>query len=339
MPARGSGHLDACNQAYCAGWAVWDAAPATLGIWLNGERIDTVRCVTPRADLAALGLPHEAGFTYYYPETLTLEDRLEVRFPDGSGLRNANGAQPPGTQHRERLGRMLTGIDPARPGLEFGPLSRPLLSRQRSGIRYVDYLSRAELLEKYRAPGMAERMRPDRIPEIDHVWRGERLRDVVGEGWCHCLASHMIEHAPDPIGYLAQFAEVLVPGGRINLAIPNRPDTFDHARAPSRPADMLDAWARGLRRPSFGQIFDHLATAYAPGRPPADRPALARAAFAAARHAEAEGSYVDVHCHVWSFESFQECWAVLETVGVLPLRLAQAFPPSGAEFIVSLVKT
>jgi hypothetical protein len=50
-------------------------------------------------------LPRAAGFTHYFPETLTLVDRLDVRFPDGTDLAGSTG-----TRHHRRLGRMLTKV-------------------------------------------------------------------------------------------------------------------------------------------------------------------------------------------------------------------------------------
>jgi SAM-dependent methyltransferase len=335
MAREAFGNLDFCSQAYCAGWAVWQGAPARLGIWQNDRQIGEAVCADARPDLPA-SFPRDAGFTFYFPETLTLADRIDVRFPDGTDLPGSTG-----TAHHKRLARMLTGVDPARPGLEFGPLSRPLLSRRRSAVRYVDYLTRADLLALKRSPQDARRIRPELIPEIDFVWKGRDLLGLVGEGWEYCLASHMIEHAPDPIGFLGQFAEVLVPGGRVNLAIPDREQTFDHARALSRPADMLDAWSRGLTQPCFSQIFDHVMLARPPGTPPGDMAHHARVAFDTAVKAGREGQYVDVHCHVWTFESFLACWQVIEGLGIVPLRLADAYPsePHAGEFIVSLVRT
>ena len=336
MAARGLGNLDVCSQALCSGWAVWDGAPATVEIWRNGERVAEVLCDGERSELAKKGLPAAAGFVHYFAETLTLEDQLDVRFPDGTSLPNSTG-----TRHCQRLGRMLTGIDPAQQGLEFGPLSRALLSRRRSGVRYVDYLTRTELVASLSGPKTAGRIRPELIPEIDHIWKGSpRLFEVVGGGWHYCLASHMIEHAADPIGTLGQFAEVLVPGGRINLAIPNQATSFDNPRNLSRPADLLDAWARKVTRPTFAQVFDHVCLTRPPGQDPGDFTRRVRTAFASAMKSE-EGAYVDVHCNVWTPESFQECWRVIDILGLLPLRLAEAFPPErqGSEFIVSLVKT
>jgi hypothetical protein len=55
--------------------------------------------------------------------------------------------------------------------------------------------------------------------------------------------------------------------------------------------------------------------------------------------ARAEAEYIDAHCHVWTYESFLECWRVIEALEILPLKLAGSWEPiTGAnEFIVSFV--
>ena len=53
-----------------------------------------------------------------------------------------------------------------------------------------------------------------------------------------------------------------------------------------------------------------------------------------------EGNYIDVHVHVWTFESFLNCWRVVDALGLCRLKLDKAWEPCGSsnEFIISMVK-
>ena len=56
-PIRHEGALDVCTTSRLAGWAVLDGEPAEVEILVNGERIASIRCTEPRADLAQEGVP------------------------------------------------------------------------------------------------------------------------------------------------------------------------------------------------------------------------------------------------------------------------------------------
>lgn len=134
-------------------------------------------------------------------------------------------------------------------GLELGPLDRPILSKTRHRVSYVDHASREELIVKYKSTGTAETLAPERIVLVDIVWApGKTLAECVPPGakYDYCLASHVIEHVADAIGWLQQIARVLNDGGIVTLAVPDKEQTFDHLRAVSRPADLVDAYVRQI---------------------------------------------------------------------------------------------
>ncbi len=336
------GRIDACSPAYLSGWCV-DAGknPSPVDVFVNGRLLLRAAPNQDRADLAALGLPAVCGFVVQFPEPLTLADVLEVRSPDGHPL-----AGSPSTGHRERLSRLLAGIDPATmSGLELGPLDRPTLSKARGPLAYIDHASTADLRAKYTGspPAMVDL---DRIREVDYVWPSGSLRARIPDQkvFDYAVAVHVMEHVADPIGWLGHLAEVIRPGGTISLALPERALCFDHRRELTRPADLIEAWIARLDRPSPRHVFDHVAFV-SPLHLGTDGPALpdrARldAALAAAR-LTAEGQYVDAHCNVFTTASFRQCWAVIDRLGLLPLELVAVHEPypGGDEFIVNLRRT
>src|SRR3974377_1859479 len=115
----------------------------------------------------------------------------------------------------ERRQRVLQFVDiPHKRGLEFGPLDRPFVSRVEGEIFYVDHLPTQALREKNRnTPGY----NIDNIVEVDFVWGDAVLSDLVGSvaPFDYVIASHVIEHVPDVVGWLNEICDVVKEGGVI----------------------------------------------------------------------------------------------------------------------------
>jgi SAM-dependent methyltransferase len=154
-----------------------------------------------------------------------------------------------------RLEKLLGDLDvPTTDGLEIGALSTPVLRPPHANIRFVDHADQATLRAKYaNDPNVAI----NDIVWVDAVWGDRTLAECFpGERFDYVIASHVIEHVPDMIGWLSEIANVLRPGGRLILAIPDRRYTFDVLRRETSLADLIDSHFRGTRRPTPGQIFD-----------------------------------------------------------------------------------
>jgi len=120
----------------------------------------------------------------------------------------------------------------------------------------------------------------------------------------HVVASHVIEHVPDVLGWLRDVAEVLTHDGALLLAVPDRRYCFDVHRAPATVGQVVQAHLDGDRTPSARAVLDHFMRAvdysaeqaWAGEQPPTEgshplddvRRLLAR---------QRAGEYVD--CHVW----------------------------------------
>jgi hypothetical protein len=97
---------------------------------------------------------------------------------------------------------------------------------------------------------------------------------------------------------------------------------------------MLEDYRHGLNKPSFRQVFDQII-----GTTPNPSREKIRTIYGDASRAESE--YMDVHCHVWTYESFLDCWRIIDALGIVPLKPLETWEPfTGAnEFIVSFVKS
>ncbi len=197
-------------------------------------------------------------------------------------------------------------------GLEIGPLHRALVPRDRADVRYLDVRDREGLVEWY------EEMDPDvvieDIVEVDYVLieRDGRTNTMVeaaqeGAPFDWVMASHVIEHIPDLIGWLAELAELVADDGRVVLAVPDRRFTFDAYRPLTTVGQMVQAHLDGDTRPSTRAVYDHYAGAvdynhenlWRGERPFYDGPRFGATTAEEQLQRTLKGEYVD--SHVWLF--------------------------------------
>lgn len=247
--------------------------------------------------------------------------------------------------HSRRTALLTRGADPAtQRGVEFGALNHPVVRRADSDISYVDYATTEQLRAYPHGPTI------DRAAfvDVDHVWSGTgSLAAVVGDRppFDYAIASQVIEHVPNVLGWLRGIHEVLRPGGIFNLAIPDRRYTLDARRHPSTLGELAEADLMGFAWPSVRQVFDHClnALAMAPGEPwradlDIDRmPRLSgglalRLAFDQSREVARTNHYFDSHCWVFTPGSFLELLRGATELGLVPFVLSEFQPTEAGDF-------
>ena len=129
----------------------------------------------------------------------------------------------------------------------------------------------------------------------------------------------------------------------ISLAIPERNLTFDYRRDLTSPADLIDAYLNKMTRPGPRHVFDCVAFASPLDKAHYNLPLFDKAklehALLVARHAKVSEDYLDMHCNVFTLDSFKLCWEVISTLELVPLSLHASFEPRGdalGEFVVIL---
>jgi SAM-dependent methyltransferase len=239
----------------------------------------------------------------------------------------------------------------AKRGLEIGALNNPCPMPSDVIIEYVDYAN-TETLQQH--PHEESVHRPS-IVRVDHVWNGSgSLADICGRAdYDFAIASHVIEHVPNVLGWFQGIYDVLKSGGIFNLAIPDRRYTFDIRRKESTLGEMVEAYLCNYSKPSIRQMFDHTfdAAAVKPGGPwlpdfnidaiprYSGRGALALA-FDQSQRIQIEGRYFDSHCWVFTPGSFLDCIEGAIELGLFPFVFSEFRPTSvgSFEFFVSLRK-
>jgi SAM-dependent methyltransferase len=271
-------------------------------------------------------------------------------------LQPAEGSEPlhEATPSRVRPERAAIDVAHMR-GLEIGPLASPRVRKDEGPVRYVDHASAEELKQKY-ATDQGMRNRLDEIVDVDYVL-GEKttIAEAVAKDapFDYVIASHVIEHIPDPIGWMDDLTHVLRPGGILALVIPDKRYCFDINRSLTEISDLVDANLRQLRQPSFRQAYDFYSKAIggvvdtaAVWAGTADYSLAVRedfddpdvAAYEACRRMQTSDEFVDVHCHVFTPDSFLGLVEKLARLDLIDYDVVAYFPtePFNLEFNVSL---
>lgn len=210
--------------------------------------------------------------------------------------------------------------------LEIGPSYNPILPKAAGySVETVDYCDADGLRAKYASHPDVDRTK---IEEVTHIWRGEPLSQLVGEGrFDVVVASHVIEHTPDMLGFLLECQKTLTPAGRLVLVVPDRRRCFDFFRPASTTGSVLQAHFEGRTRHAPGSAFDFVAN-YASLEPPSpDAPGgrfslpnkVSAAMNACERFRDAAG-YEDCHAWVYTPSSFRLIASDLAAIGMLELR-------------------
>lgn len=192
-------------------------------------------------------------------------------------------------------------------GLEIGAANNPII--RSPNCRYADYADTETLRARFRK---SEYHGTDSIVEVDYVWAGSgALKPIVGEQqFDYVIASHVMEHVPNPLGWFRGIYEVVRSGGVFNLALPDKRFTFDIACPLSSLGELIEAALLDYSIPSPRQIFDncYYGKAVDPGEPWLHSVDLAetRSFSINATHLaynqavqSLQGSYFDSHC--WAF--------------------------------------
>jgi SAM-dependent methyltransferase len=232
-------------------------------------------------------------------------------------------------------------------GVEIGPLFRPLVTKRDTEVYYVDHGSTDELKAKYEGD---PNVPLSDIAEVDFVWRDLPLRQTLGS-ICpvdYIVASHVIEHVPDLIGWLSEMHNALRDGGSLILIVPDKRFTFDAARRLSSYEEIRAAYQEKRRRPGLRCIMDHFANVvqaechalWTDSNPAALRFHHSPDYLSLAANHYAEGRYIDVRC--WVFTP----WSFLKTMGRIVAETGlgfdlEYFRPTSVndlEFYVRLVR-
>jgi len=172
-------------------------------------------------------------------------------------------------------------------------------------------------------------------------------RSAIGEPtrYDYIIASHVIEHVPDLLGFLKDCERLLNLDGRLSLAVPDKRYCFDLFQGLTTSGQVLQAHYDGAHRPNPAALFDYIANYARRGDRLAwdcddsTEPRLAHDLMTAKRffdQGRLAEEYIDAH--VWRFvpSSFRLIVDDLNALGETSLREMSFTAPGGFEFFVTL---
>ncbi|WP_127534585.1 methyltransferase domain-containing protein [Paenibacillus kobensis] len=248
----------------------------------------------------------------------------------------------------DRKAVLRQGIDVSgKVGLEIGALMNPIVTKAEGMIYYADHLDTKSLIHKYANDPNVD---TGKIVQVDYVWGDQTLGQAVPRHiqFDYIIASHVIEHVPDMIGWLFELDEVLKEDGIVSLAIPDKRYTFDYFRPLTTMAELIDAYLNRYREPTIRQLYDSYANTarvdtYRTWLPDFDASGIERyhteeEAFQLCKEISRIGGYHDVHCTIFTVHSFLEIVTKLIKLGLFPFTIVQLHMPVpySNEFIVKL---
>ncbi len=247
--------------------------------------------------------------------------------------------------------KVLRCINPAtQAGAEIGPLDKPVVTREMGQVYYIDHDTTEALRDRFSDPNHSVDV--TKIVDVDYVWGEKGLAELLQKEapLDYVIASHVIEHVPDLIGWLSEVRAVLKLGGVLSLVVPDKRQCFDYYRPMTRLPEVVEAYLQRSRKPSPRQIFEHMSSAVTYrdsvswGGAVTDESKLVRlhtieSAWTTAKTAFATGDYCDVHCWVFTPASFVELLGEMAAADLLKFEIAEFSETKGCEFYVSLRAT
>ena len=233
--------------------------------------------------------------------------------------------------------------------IEIGPSYNPLTPKANGwNSKSIDHATREELVEKYLND---PNVNVNKIEEVNFVWRKGLLSDAVPvelHGQFDCfIASHVIEHVPDILGFLDSAKTLLSDSGTVVLAIPDKRYCFDYFRPLASTWDVIAAHNEKRVRHAPGSLFDHMAYSSfssgvgAWGQTPVSNFSFINTleeayALASTANMDPDSPYHDVHAWPFIPATFQLTMLELARLGKTDWDIHEISAANGCEFYVWL---
>lgn len=253
--------------------------------------------------------------------------------------------------------KFLEGISREQQGLEIGPSHHPIVSKKDGYcVETVDWLDMEGLKEHYGNDGVDL----DAIEPVDYVWKGGSYYELIQKDayYDYIIASHMIEHSTDFIGFLHDCSRLLKKEGILRLAVPDKRYCFDHYRFTTGLAEVLNNAYAPDNIQTAGNVAEYYINAVSrKGRISWNKPALPffdffmkhrnsdykfvhdkDIAVDGMRRARA-GEYIDIHHYVFTPASFELLVYDLRVLEMIDMKIVHMWNTRKNEFIVTLRKT
>ena len=229
--------------------------------------------------------------------------------------------------------------------LEIGPSLNPVLPKAEGyNVAVLDHVDQAGLIAKYAVYGLDTSV----IEPVDFVWRGGSLAEAVQHTrYDAIVAAHVIEHAPDFIGFLTDCSESLTGTGSVYLLVPDKRYCFDFFQPLTDVAKILGDHRAKRTRHSFESFYRAAAHVNNPTTIAWDQRGLGDPRFPHgdpkairdfAQRSSASPAYEDMHANYFTPMSFMMLVDELRYLGEIDLAVTLLSRARGCEFLAVLRK-
>lgn len=244
----------------------------------------------------------------------------------------------------DRKNKILECIDKEGIGLEIGPSHNPTAPKSEGyNVHVIDHATRDELVEKY----LGHSVDISKIEDVDYVWKGESYSELTGKSnhYDWIIASHVIEHTPDLIGFLNDCDTILKNDGVLSLAIPDKRYCFDHYRPITSISAIIDSHIQKAIHHSPGTVLENFLNMVSLGGTIAwNSKTTGEYSFVHSLKDAAKkmdlvsdsDAYLDVHAWCFTPHSFRLLIHDLFCLGLIPFQEVTFYPTKGSEFFVTL---
>jgi hypothetical protein len=246
----------------------------------------------------------------------------------------------------DRKQKALRHIKPTGHGIEIGPGHNPIAPKKEGyNVHIIDHMSREELIAKYKD----HHVDLANIEEVDFVWQGGSYPELVGKtkhyDWI--IASHLIEHTPDLIGFLNDCDSILKEDGVISLVIPDKRFCFDHYRPITGLSRIIDSHFWECTRHTPGTVAEYFLNVVSQsGKIAWNSHTHGEHVFVHSIDDALQGiqsalhgnTYLDVHAWCFVPHSFRLIIHDLHSLGLISLKELDFYSTDGCEFFVTLAQ-
>lgn len=243
-----------------------------------------------------------------------------------------------------RKKKVLRHINKNGHGIEIGPSFNPVAPKKEGyKVHIIDHMNREQLIDKYKDAHVD----PKNIEEVDFLWSGESYAELTGKtkyyDWI--IASHVIEHTPDLIGFFHDCDTILKDDGVISLVIPDKRYCFDHYRTITGISKIIDNHFQQTTIHTPGTVAETFLNdvkkagniAWSSGA--SGEYELVHSVESALQHMKSvlhEKAYLDVHAWCFVPHSLRLIVNDLFYLGLIPFQEVDFFETEGFEFYITL---
>lgn len=244
----------------------------------------------------------------------------------------------------KRKNKILKHINKKGQGIEIGPSHNPIAPKKDGySVHIIDHATRAELINKYKGHSVNLK----KIEEVDFVWQGQPYSELTGKSKYYdwIIASHVIEHTPDLIGFLNNCDSIMKEDGVISLVVPDKRYCFDHYRPITGLSKIIDSHLLKRKIHSPGTVAEYYLNVVSKNGQIGWHPTAAgEYNFVHSREDAVQGmnsvinsgAYLDVHAWCFVPHSFRLIIHDLFSLGLIPFQEIDFYPTEGCEFYITL---